>query len=179
MFINHHFEYIQGSDFAWFNYFDADYNLINLGLKLPRNEFGVFTKAVIGKQTPIEINVDYLHSKATRFARCGNIVVLAFRDENMIAVKDVISGQVEVIKPQSHEQAIGQQLLMLNPVFSAREPESLDRLKLMYHVVDSNMAQQPHRSFINEVHMYFDKHKRIWRLYSFSRVIQLDDRSQR
>lgn len=27
--------------------------------------------------------------------------------------------------------------------------------------------------------MYFDKHKQLWRFYSFSKVIQLDDRSQR
>jgi hypothetical protein len=68
---------------------------------------------------------------------------------------------------------------MLDPIFSSKEPESLDRLKLMYHVVDINMAQQPHRSFVNEVHMYFDKHRQTWRFYSFSQVIQLDDRSQR
>jgi hypothetical protein len=43
---------------------------------------------------------------------------------------------MEVIKPDSNEYAIGQQLLMLNPIFSSKEPESLDRLKLMYHVVD-------------------------------------------
>jgi hypothetical protein len=73
--------------------------LINLNLKLPRNEFGVFTKAIIGKPEPVQVNIDYLHSKPTRFARCGNIVVLAYRDENMIVVKDIVSGQTEVIKP--------------------------------------------------------------------------------
>jgi hypothetical protein len=99
LFTNHHFEYIQGSDYAWFNYFDVDNNLINLNLKLPRNEFGVFTKAIIGKPEPVQVNIDYLHSKPTRFARCGNIVVLAYRDENMIVVKDIVSGQTEVIKP--------------------------------------------------------------------------------
>lgn len=109
LFVNYHFEYIPGSDYAWFNYLDPENTLINLGLKLPRNEFGIFDKAVIGKPVPVDLTslADTVHSKPTRFTRCGNVVAMAFKDENLIVVKDVISGQVEIIKPQPYEQQIG------------------------------------------------------------------------
>ena len=104
LFVNYHFEFIPGSDYAWFNYLDPENTLMNLGLKLPRNEFGIFDKAVIGKPVPVEINsLEGVNSKPSRFTRCGNVVALAFKDENIIVIKDIISGQTELLKPQPHE----------------------------------------------------------------------------
>ena len=50
----------------------------------------------------------------------------------------------------------------------------------MYGFVDQGLtAQHPHRTFINEIHLYFDYNYRVWKYYYFEKVIQLDEKQQK
>lgn len=70
-------------------------------------------------------------------------------------------------------------MLRIDPIHSAQAPDSWDRVKILYHIVDSNLAQHPHRTFLNEIHLYWDYHYKAWKYYYFDKIIQLDDRSQK
>ena len=80
LFKNHHFEFKRDNDFAWFNYLDLDYNFVQIELKLPRNKYGQFDKAILGEPNIIEIVGKGLNSPPSRFARFGSIVVFAYEE---------------------------------------------------------------------------------------------------
>lgn len=67
----------------------------------------------------LELNSGKIHSKPNRFARLGNIVVLSYPDENKLLIKDLGSGQTEVVVPSVYEKQVGQQLLRIDMIHSA------------------------------------------------------------
>ena len=149
--MNHHFEYERDSDYAWFNFFDVDYNFINLELWLPRNIYGEFDTAIMGEPYVVDLYHEGIKGKPNRFARYGNVVVLSFKQDNKMLIKDLSSDQTQIVEREQHEKNIGQQILRIDPINAAYTPESHDRIKIMYHVEDLNYGYHSHRTFINEI----------------------------
>ena len=115
-----------------------------------------------------------IQSKPFRFARNGYILVAAFKAENKIVVKDlsnIKNALTKIITPDISYINIGQKLLMVDPIFSAQVPDSPDRVKVMYHFKDTNFHSHPHRTFLNEIHLYRNPIDNSWGIYYFDKVI--------
>jgi len=70
-----------------------------------------------------------------RFASKNNILVVSFKDDNYILIKDLTSQFYKIFHPPNHHKDIGQKVMNVDLLEDETKP---DNIRVTYHIHDTS-----------------------------------------